>query len=83
MIGRAAILSTVLLLAACREDTGPLYRSDTGQVPPSTQREGDPEAGYRALVNAPYVSCGIPLDAFRSVVPETAPAATSCRAAKG
>jgi mono/diheme cytochrome c family protein len=73
MIGRAAILSTVLLLAACREDTGPLYRSDTGQVPPSTQREGDPEAGYRALVNAPYVGCGIPRDAYERIASATAP----------
>jgi hypothetical protein len=46
--------------AACQED-GATYRSDTGIVPSRDQRPGDPEAGYTALVNAPYVSCGIPM----------------------
>jgi hypothetical protein len=41
-------------------------------VPASEQRPGDPEAGYRALVNEPYVACGIPHDAYRRVAPETA-----------
>jgi mono/diheme cytochrome c family protein len=65
------VLLALALLAACRDEAAPLYRSDTGPVPPSEQRAGDPEAGYRALVNAPYVSCGIPYDAFRRAVPET------------
>ncbi|MFW5641806.1 MAG: c-type cytochrome, partial [Roseicyclus sp.] len=71
MRGGIAPLLALAFLAACREDAGPAYRSETGPVPVSEQRAGDPEAGYRALVNAPYVSCGIPLDAFRRAVPET------------
>lgn len=29
-------------------------------VQPSPQRPGDPDKGYRDLLNAPYVSCGVP-----------------------
>jgi mono/diheme cytochrome c family protein len=47
------------------------FRSATGPVPASPQRTGDPVAGYRALVNEPYVSCGIPDRAFRRVAGET------------
>jgi mono/diheme cytochrome c family protein len=66
-----ALLSAILLLAACRDEDGATYRSDTGVVTAAEQRPGDPDAGYDALVNAPYVSCGIPLDAFRRMFPET------------
>jgi mono/diheme cytochrome c family protein len=38
------------------------------------QRPGDAEAGRQALLNAPYVSCGMPYAAFRRLVPETDPA---------
>ncbi len=31
------------------------------------QRPGDPEKGYRALVNEPYVPCGIPRSAYSQV----------------
>lgn len=64
-------LAALLTLTACQEE--PTYRSDTGIVPPTEQRPGDPEAGYTALVNAPYVSCGIPYDAFSQVVGEVDP----------
>ncbi len=50
------------------------HRSPTGEVPPSPQRPGDPAAGYRALVNEPYVSCGMPYEAWRRLAPETDPA---------
>ena len=61
-----------LVLAGCYEDeTG--HRSPIGPVPASEQTPGDPQAGYRALVNAPYVSCGIPYDAYRRLAPDTGP----------
>jgi mono/diheme cytochrome c family protein len=65
-----------LLLAGCwPEDVidGATFRSETGVVPAAEQRPGDPEAGYRALVNAPYVSCGIPYNAYRRVAPDVGP----------
>jgi mono/diheme cytochrome c family protein len=33
------------------------------------QRSGDPAKGYRALVNEPYVPCGIPYSAYSQVFP--------------
>ncbi len=72
------MLALALLLAGCNEEKEEAagvpeggYRSELGAVPPAAQRPGDPDAGYRALVNAPYVSCGIPYDAYRRVAPET------------
>ncbi len=47
------------------------FRSQTGPVPVSDQSPGDPNAGRHALLNAPYVSCGIPYNAYRRVTPAT------------
>ena len=49
------------------------FRSPTGPVPATPQRPGNAEAGYHALVNAPYVSCGMPYEAYRRLSPETPP----------
>jgi mono/diheme cytochrome c family protein len=66
-----------LLLAGCYDDEeaadGTRFRSQTGVVPVTEQRPGDPDAGYRALVNEPYVSCGIPYEAYRRVAPDADP----------
>ena len=67
-----------LALAAC-DDTEPGaedHRSPLGAVTAADQRPGDPEAGYRALVNEPYVSCGMPYDAYARVAGEMGEAAT-------
>jgi len=48
--------------------------SPTGEVPAEPQRAGDPNAGYTALVNEPYVGCGMPYTAWRRLAPETEPA---------
>lgn len=48
-------------------DAGPAPRdggSLIGPVPAYTQRPGDPQAGYEALVNRGYVGCGVPKAAF-------------------
>lgn len=68
------VLFACAALAAC-DDTETTasedrFRSEVGAVPETPQRDGDPEAGYTALVNAPYVSCGVPYDAYRRVSPE-------------
>ncbi|WP_276082597.1 c-type cytochrome [Nannocystis punicea] len=36
-------------------------------IPADPQRDGDPDEGYRALVNNGYVSCGIPWTAYSQV----------------
>ncbi|MGF1444807.1 MAG: hypothetical protein ACFBRM_01240 [Pikeienuella sp.] len=67
---RAALVGlTTLGLSGCEEDgaEGRAYRSEVGPVSVTEQRPGDPEAGYRALINAPYVSCGIPFEAYTRV----------------
>jgi mono/diheme cytochrome c family protein len=78
--GALAALGVVALAAAWLGglfDTAPdpdRFRSSTGPVAASPQRAGDAEEGYRALVNEPYVSCGIPYDAYRRIAAETDPA---------
>lgn len=67
-----AFLAT-LALAACYDDET-THRSPTGPVPVSEQVSGDPGRGRDALLNAPYVSCGIPHDAFTRLAPEIDPA---------
>jgi len=34
-------------------------------APAETQRAGDPQKGYAALVNNGYVSCGVPYDLYK------------------
>lgn len=38
-----------------------------GFVPQSPQRAGDPQRGYDALVNQPYITCGMPYSAYRQI----------------
>ncbi|MBT8418746.1 MAG: hypothetical protein KJO42_15020 [Silicimonas sp.] len=71
---RAFVLASLaaLTLAACYDDDT-AHRSKVGPVEPVAQTPGDPARGYDALVNAPYVSCGIPFDAYTRVAPDAAP----------
>ncbi|MGF1528275.1 MAG: hypothetical protein ACFCBW_15965 [Candidatus Competibacterales bacterium] len=48
-------------LVGCSDDP---HISAPGPVPAEPQRSGDPTRGYHALVNAPYVTCGVPREAF-------------------
>lgn len=66
-------LAIALVLAACGQDQenhsaakspqAPI--SPLGYIPAEEQRSGDPKAGYAALVNQPYVTCGIPYAAYK------------------
>lgn len=62
----------LVALSACYDD-GSDYRSETGPVPTSVQEPGDPHLGRDALLNAPYVSCGIPRSAFDRIMPDAQP----------
>ena len=70
MIRMIPILAA-LCLAACYEDTAE-FRSETGPIPARKQAEGDPARGYDALLNEPYVSCGLPYRAYARIAPQTA-----------
>lgn len=63
----ASIVFTAFLLAACesREQTNAVSYSPAGPVPAEQQRPGDPNKGYEALLNAPYITCGIPYSAYK------------------
>jgi hypothetical protein len=43
-------------------------------VPAAKQRDGDPTKGYHAMVNAGYVSCGVPYSAYSRVFGKADPA---------
>ncbi len=56
----------VLLIVGCgKEKPPPVTTSPVGPVPAEDQRSGDPKAGYLALVNEAYVTCGIPYNAYK------------------
>ncbi len=73
LLGIAAIAGAVWLSQPPAPPDPAQFRSPAGPVPASAQRPGDPEAGRRALLNAPYVSCGIPYGAYSRLSPETDP----------
>lgn len=73
------VVSVAVLLASCSpdtEDTKPpavALRSPLGPVPAEPQRPGSAEAGYDALVNKPYVTCGIPYATYKNTAPPVSP----------
>jgi mono/diheme cytochrome c family protein len=69
------LLSAVCLLAACsqQEEADQVSYSLLGVVPATPQRPGDPQKGYQALVNKPYISCGVPYSAYARNVSPSAP----------
>lgn len=60
------LLSSACLFAACsqKEEAEQVSYSPLGVVPATPQRLGDPQKGYEALVNEPYISCGVPYSAY-------------------
>lgn len=56
----------LIVASACSEAPVPdrFAIAEPGPIPQTQQRPGDPESGYRTVVNRGYVSCGIPYAAF-------------------
>ncbi|HSS65512.1 MAG TPA: hypothetical protein VLS27_13840 [Gammaproteobacteria bacterium] len=69
------VLAGLGLLAACgsEEEARKAAKSPVGPVPAAEQRPGDPRAGYEALVNTAYVTCGVPYSAYREFADPPAP----------
>lgn len=72
LLVRALLATTsALSFAACSPDSGTAedpadaFRSPLGYMEPEPQRPGSPAAGYDALVNKAYVTCGIPYAAYK------------------
>lgn len=62
------------LLGACGQDKpAPVTISPVGPIPAEPQRAGDPDAGYKALVNNAYVTCGVPYEAYTKNAGSAAP----------
>lgn len=66
------IVGLIFLLTACGSGEEPktgkvskTAKASTGFVPADPQRPGDPQAGYDALINKAYVTCGIPYSAYK------------------
>ncbi|MGH8559943.1 MAG: hypothetical protein ACRESZ_21320 [Methylococcales bacterium] len=61
------VLLALLLTHACDRESAEqsIQLPALGYVPATVQRAGDPEAGYDALVNQPYITCGIPYSAYQ------------------
>jgi mono/diheme cytochrome c family protein len=66
------IISFIFLLTACGSGEEPqagkelkIAKAPTGFVPSEPQQPGDPKAGYDAIINKAYVTCGIPYSAYK------------------
>lgn len=71
-----AALAAVALITACGDASAPdagSLRSAPGEVPAQPQRAGSAAAGYDALVNKAYVTCGIPYAAYVTSAPPVRP----------
>ncbi|WP_022950191.1 c-type cytochrome [Methylohalobius crimeensis] len=65
-------VGVILIGSACQQEDQPTY-SSLGPIPPSPQRAGDPARGREALLNEPYITCGMPETAYRKIAPEPPP----------
>lgn len=79
--GRFFPAVALALLAGCSgpapgdAPTPVVEKAPVGPIPAYEQRSGDPAAGYEAILDGDYATCGPPYDAWRRVNPETASAA--------
>jgi hypothetical protein len=65
---RAITLALLLVLAACSDNPRtPVAKAEPGPVAAAEQRAGDPERGYRLVVNGDYMNCGLPYRAWLRV----------------
>lgn len=71
---RASLLGVWVLLSACAgESDEPVAYSAVGPVPQTAQRPGDAQRGYQALINEPYIRCGLPYSAYRQLQTPASP----------
>lgn len=65
-LARSFILTIACLVAGCESPSAPpeSQLAAPGTVPAEPQRAGDPERGRRALLEEPYLGCGIPYRAY-------------------
>ncbi len=66
---RSVIVNDSTLTAGVADPWPQARYATAGIIPAHEQRPGDPAAGRMALLDNPYVSCGIPEQAFRQLMP--------------
>jgi hypothetical protein len=70
----AAAVAMVLLPDCGKHDEeSDVTKSPLGKVPAESQRPGNPQAGYDALLNRAVVTCGLPYAAYRALAGKPAP----------
>ncbi len=70
-------LALGLLVIGCAESGNrAALKAETGTVPASTQRSGDPQRGYEVLLGGEYTTCGMPYSAWRRVAERPGSSAT-------
>ncbi len=64
---RGSLLVVILAAGCSGSGSDPTWptSSPVGPVDPEPQRSGDPDEGYRALLEENYVGCGVPLSAYQ------------------
>ena len=76
---RTTWILCALVLGACGQggdstrEQAAAQPGEPGVLPAAVQREGDPALGYEIIVNRGYVSCGVPLSAYRAAVADAPP----------
>lgn len=75
-LAKPLLLIVILAFSGCgqNEAAPPTAKSPVGPIPAEPQRDGNPEAGYTALVNNAYVTCGIPYSAYKKRADPVPPA---------
>ena len=74
LLTRLLIIAALMALGSgCEQPPPSLTLSPIGPVPPAPQRAGDADAGYQAMLNNAYVTCGIPYNAYRQTTPTAPP----------
>ena len=58
------ILSSLCLAGLAISTIAPSRALDPVPIPPSTQRTGDPQAGFRYIIEGDYVNSGLPLSVY-------------------
>ncbi|MGQ7844270.1 c-type cytochrome [Granulosicoccus sp. 3-233] len=66
--GQSVVLSEAELPAGLADQWPAARFSSSGPIPAETQRQGDVQAGRTALLEAAYVSCGLPERVFRQLL---------------
>lgn len=66
---KLCLLSWLLLLCGACQREDEVSHAPLGPIPAFEQRPGDPARGREALLNEPYITCGIPETAYRRLFP--------------